>query len=275
MKVENDSVTLNFDEKNVEDVSTFKSNSKRKSAQRESRSRKLKIQSRKVQIKPRVRSRWSDDDIFKLISRVKYVPMLWNAKDKKYRNKVERQAAWKLISKVDFNGRFKVSELVAKWSNLRIQYRSYCLKRQESTSGHGANIQWKFFEPMNFVDRAEEELASGTVSNSVCDSLSFLFDSNSKTPEISELRRLSQSSSEATTSSSATSIVSEGMKYSANELEVQRQPRLNEFDVFGNYIATELRSISDPNAAQRIRFKVARCLMECIEAENDRAQRKQ
>lgn len=92
--------------------------------------------------------------------------------------------------------------------------------------------------------------------------------SSTNTPQISKRRRLSQSSSVTATSSSEAHIVAEGMKDAVNQLKEQRQKREDEFDAFGKYVATELRSLSDPNSARRVRFKVARCLMDCIEAEN-------
>lgn len=88
------------------------------------------------------------------------------------------------------------------------------------------------------------------------------------TPQISKRRRLSQSSSVTGTSTSAAFIVAEGMKDAVEQLKQQRQKREDEFDAFGKYVATELRSLGDPNAAQRVRFKVARYLMDCIEYEN-------
>lgn len=76
------------------------------------------------------------------------------------------------------------------------------------------------------------------------------------TPQIMKRRRLSQSSSVIANSSSAAHIVAEGMKDAVNQLKEQRQKREDEFDTFGKYIATELRSLSDPNAARRVRFKL-------------------
>lgn len=58
------------------------------------------------------------------------------------------------------------------------------------------------------------------------------------------------------------------MKDAVNQLKEQRQKREDEFDAFGKYVATELRSIRDPSSAQRVRFKVARYLMDCIEFEH-------
>lgn len=81
-------------------------------------------------------------------------------------------------------------------------------------------------------------------------------------------RRISQSSSVTDASSSAAAhIVAEGMKDAVDKLKDQRQKREDEFDAFGKYVATELRSLSDGSSAQRVRFKVARFLMDCIEEE--------
>lgn len=84
------------------------------------------------------------------------------------------------------------------------------------------------------------------------------------TPPTSKRRRLSQSSVSGA-SSSAAQIVAEGMKDAVNKLNEQRKKREDEFDAFGKYVATELRSLSDPYYARQVRIKLARCLMDCIE----------
>lgn len=90
--------------------------------------------------------------------------MLWNAKDENYRNKIERQSAWKRMSENIFNNKFTVNELIAKWSNMRIQYRSYLAKYQKNNE----KIKWKFYGAMDFVGQADEDQTSTTVSNLVC-----------------------------------------------------------------------------------------------------------
>lgn len=124
---------------------------------------------KKRQVKPKVCAEWTNDDIFKLISCVKSVKMLWNAKDEKYRNKIERKSAWKQISDADFDRKFSDTELMAKWTNMRIQYRSYFAKYRKTKSGQGKDesIKWKFYEAMDFVDSAEGEQTATTASNLV------------------------------------------------------------------------------------------------------------
>lgn len=131
---------------------------------------KITTQPKKRQVKRKVSSDWSDDEMFKLISCVECLPMLWNAKDEKYRNRIERQSAWKQMSEADFDNKFTVDEIMAKWSNMRIQYRSYFAKYRKNKSGQGANepVKWKFYGAMDFVGQAEEEQTSTTVSNLVC-----------------------------------------------------------------------------------------------------------
>lgn len=57
------------------------------------------------------------------------------------------------------------------------------------------------------------------------------------------------------------------MQTAVTRLQEGRKRTDDEFDAFGRYIAHELRSLNNAEAAQRIRFRVARCLMDSIEAE--------
>lgn len=96
-------------------------------------------------------------------------------------------------------------------------------------------------------------------------SLDFVVDqSKTNSPQISKCRRLSESSS-VTVTSSAAHIVAEEIKEAVNPLKGQSEEREDVFDTFGKYIATELRSLSDPSYARQVRVKLARCLMDCIE----------
>lgn len=77
--------------------------------------------------------------------------------------------------------------------------------------------------------------------------------------------RLSQSSS--TDSTTAAAIVAEGMISAVCQLKDQRKKESDEHDSFGNYVASEIRSLPNRDAACRVRFKVMRCLMDAIEEE--------
>lgn len=88
--------------------------------------------------------------------------------------------------------------------------------------------------------------------------------SKTNTSQTSKRRRMSESSS-VTVTSSAAHIIADGMKDAVNPLKEQREEREDVFDTFGKYVATELRSLADPNYARQVRVKLARCLMDCIE----------
>ncbi|XP_055524911.1 uncharacterized protein LOC129718289 isoform X3 [Wyeomyia smithii] len=229
---------------------------------------------KKRQAKPKVCSTWSDEETAKLISCVKYLPVLWNVREKKYRNKIARQNAWKKISENAFDRKFNDSELMAKWANMRIQYRSYFTKYGKTKSGHGDNnpVKWKFYETMHFIGRDEEEQTETAVSNPmIADEvpLESPFDkSTTSTPRFSKSRRSSQSSSITTTSSAPIVAKEKKDDAAAKQVTEQQQRCEDEFDVFGRYIASELRSLSDLKFARQVRLKLTRCLMDCIETEN-------
>lgn len=108
---------------------------------------------------------WTDEEVLELISCVEVRPPLWNAGDGKYKNRNERNKFWDEISEIEFESKYGSSQLQSKWSNLRIQYRSYLTKKPKSGQAANAEIQWKFFAPMSFVGRTEAEQTAPTESN--------------------------------------------------------------------------------------------------------------
>lgn len=123
---------------------------------------------KKKQEKPKVTSEWTDDEIFKLISCVENVPILWDAQDAQYRNKVKRQSAWRDMSELNFGSKFADNELLAKWTNMRIQFRSYAnSKKGKSGQGSHFEVTWKFYEAMEFVENVEQNQTATTISNLV------------------------------------------------------------------------------------------------------------
>lgn len=123
------------------------------------------IPTKKRRVKPKVVKEWDEDEIFKLIAAVEDYPCIWNAGEEMYHNKSARENAWQTIGDI-FNGKYDTSDMSAKWSNLRIQYRT-AAARAKSKSGQGVveNPKWKYFSALSFVGRAEDEQTQATVSN--------------------------------------------------------------------------------------------------------------
>lgn len=70
---------------------------------------------------------WTDSPTIQLIEYVETHPCIWNKGLKEYHNKTIRNAAWREISDM-FEEKISTHDLIAKWSNLRIQFSSYAKK---------------------------------------------------------------------------------------------------------------------------------------------------
>lgn len=118
----------------------------------------------------KVSAEWNEEKIVSLIAAVESQDCLWNAGHKDYKNRNLRSKVWDEIAENIFKNGFNADELGAKWSNLRIQFKSYHAKAKQSKSGQGANekqISWKYYSHMLFVAAAEEEQSTQSVSNLV------------------------------------------------------------------------------------------------------------
>lgn len=105
-------------------------------------------ESKKRQGKPKVEAIGLIRKFFKLIICVECLPLLWNAQDEKYKNRVARKSSWKDMSELDFEYKFTDNELQAKWTNLRIQYRSYLARSENqirSRCGRSCGLQVDIF----------------------------------------------------------------------------------------------------------------------------------
>lgn len=114
--------------------------------------------------KPKVVKEWEDTDVFKLISLVEKQKCLWDVRDGDYHTKIVRENAWQTIED-KFEGKFSTTDLNAKWTNLRIQYRGYA-GRAKTKSGQGTlkSTKWRYYGAMNFVGRAEDQQTCQTNS---------------------------------------------------------------------------------------------------------------
>lgn len=109
---------------------------------------------------------WNDSEINNLISAVETKVELWKSNHELYKNKLKKDAAWRDISENVFDSKLSSSELNTKWSNLRVQYKTYAAKYKLKPSGSGAQTinKWKFFDCMSFIDGNNESIQA-TESN--------------------------------------------------------------------------------------------------------------
>ena len=118
----------------------------------------------------KVNCEWSDESVLKLIAAVEPHEILWNPALKDYRNRGLRDTIWKSISE-DTLGEFTtMEEVVEKWGNLRIQFKSYESKKKKSKSGQGSvdiKSSWKYYQHMSFLSGAGVPLHGASLSNLV------------------------------------------------------------------------------------------------------------
>lgn len=122
--------------------------------------------------------KWTPEKEAQLISAVEAKDFLWDVGHKDHKSRILRDAAWQEISENIFNAECDGAQLSAKWSNLRIQFKSYHSKSKQSKSGQGIDehkVSWKHFSRMLFIAAAEDEQSTISESNLVSNFLFLYF----------------------------------------------------------------------------------------------------
>ncbi|XP_053698242.1 uncharacterized protein LOC128745236 [Sabethes cyaneus] len=109
----------------------------------------------------KVSGEWSRDNTSKLIRAVRSNVQLWNPAVAEYRNRSRRNDTWHQIAKSTFNGYYQASELAAKWTNLRIQFKAYHAKRGKAKLDP-AEVSWYHYQTMLFITTAEDGQKPGS-----------------------------------------------------------------------------------------------------------------
>lgn len=119
--------------------------------------------------KPKVSVDWNDENMNKLIACVEVHECLWNASNPDYKNKNIRNNLWREMAENNFDSTFGADDLLAKWTNMRIQFKSYAAKKKQTKSGQGVEnkVAWKFYNSMMFIEKAEESQTARSESNLV------------------------------------------------------------------------------------------------------------
>lgn len=136
----------------------------------ELKGKKKKTSKSRKRNRSKVSVEWTEELTTKLICAVEVQDLLWNAGHKDYKNRALRNTAWSEMSENIFDGEFDAAQLNAKWSNLRIQFKSYYAKNKQTKSGQEAGqnkVYWKYYNSMMFVMAAEEKQTAHTESNLV------------------------------------------------------------------------------------------------------------
>lgn len=209
---------------------------------------------------------WSDKKSRALISAVELNESLWNISLNDYRNRALKDSIWSGIV-TDLFPDCTSSELQAKWKNLRVQFRRSYNNYKNKKSGQAfENITpWKFYRQMMFLEKAEEEQATISESNLVLneqDSLDGMSPEKNvkRTSPEHTIGKRKRTSSEKNCDEYYKKAAFDGMQKALSKLDES-----DSFQTFGNYVASELRKISDIETANRIQRKLNRTLLDCFE----------
>lgn len=228
--------------------------------------------------KPKVTMKWTVEQIHKLIANVQDHECLWNYSLKEHKDLNQREKAWEIIG-VELGG-VCADQLKAKWTSVSTQYRNHKKKLNDEKSGQGAKqpVYWEFWSEMQFMNKHE------AISNTVTDSnLSFSVFAASQLEEIESEETVAGNLNATSTSSipqplpaTASGIAQRKRKVctptpSGNkEMLMQRAISVlekkddeDEWQIFGDYIASEMRrmSITSTDFANVTKRKIARHML--------------
>lgn len=119
--------------------------------------------------KKKIEKSWPDDAVtFKLIGAVEQHRCLYDASENEYM--LSKTDAWLEVSQaLEEHGDYSPEDCKTKWNNLRIVFKRNMntLRSEKSGSGAGdvSTVQWRFFQAMLFVEAAELQKSTASVSN--------------------------------------------------------------------------------------------------------------
>lgn len=219
-----------------------------------------KTQARK---KPKVDGNWSDDDVRSFIQAVEVRRALWDFGCDDYKNNVKRVNAWQSISE-EFQHRFTPAVLKAKWNAIKSTYSKTKAKFQSCKSGQATNEKnlphWSYWKDMLFI--YENELANNTKSESNFEKFvdDIIIEEQSQ-PIATVTSAVAKQNNKRRKVLSTTPVQSQ--QFPISEEHVSRAVDAlgkidDEWDVFGAYIASQMRKINQQN--HRLAVKLQRTI---------------
>lgn len=224
---------------------------------------------------------WDKQKTYQLIELLESSPALWNCTLQEYRDRHVKAKYMEIIAqKLEITS----AEVGRKLHNLRCQMNSELRKIKNKKSGAGADeivkSSWEFFDSLKFMTGISECVKTvGTVPNA-------LVSDNEETSEVVMYQAQGESSHDTSTASitadnsskiSKKRKVNKGNKpKSINEddeelfkeaMSVLRAPS-DEFDVFGNYVAVEIRQIRSEERRRRLKRIIQKAIIDMGEEED-------
>ncbi|KAJ8977060.1 hypothetical protein NQ317_017222 [Molorchus minor] len=175
---------------------------------------------------------WSKEDTFALINMFEGFTELWQIKSKMYRDRLKKFDATE-------------AEIQRKLHNLRTQENQEWNKMKKRKSGQGTddtyNSSWEYFESLKFL--VDQNMASGTEDNL----LTLLTTADNK--YIKKKRTCNDNAME-------------------KAMAVLNRPS-DEFDIFGEYVASELRSLQHDHNRRKLKRMIQKAILDMSEIDDN------
>lgn len=113
----------------------------------------------------KVERKWTEEEIERLISAVEERRLLWDVGAAEY--KLPKIDAWQEVA--DAVGNITMDDAKAKWSNLRITFKTNLNKYRSKKSGQGTDelvtIHWRYFDSLMFLEANDVQQSSESTSS--------------------------------------------------------------------------------------------------------------
>lgn len=108
---------------------------------------------RKRTTRATIQHKWEEEDINQLIGAVEERQPLWNPAQKEHSNRNTVKMLWNEVYEDVFKQKFDAGEIICKWNNLRVQWRTYDAKYKGTKSGqaYAPKQKWQFFDSLQFL----------------------------------------------------------------------------------------------------------------------------
>lgn len=225
--------------------------------------------------KPKVEGDWTETDVRSLIQAIKLRGCIWDSACVDHNNGIKRSSAWQSISD-EFNNRFTPSMLKAKWNVIKTTYSKNKSKffswKSAQVTNENKLPSWIYWKDMLFIYEHDMGNGSKSVSNSSFDVDNIIEDESSlqsiplsrsptavvavtETTDVKQNNKKRKILPTTPAQSQQYSFDSEGNLSRA--VDVSNIDN-DEWDIFGIYMATQMRKINDQN--RRIATQVQRTI---------------
>ncbi|XP_049772623.1 uncharacterized protein LOC126159853 [Schistocerca cancellata] len=196
---------------------------------------------------------WTKQDTENFIEAVESYPEIWDVHNRDFKDRMKKMCALNEISSIFDTS---VKEVQRKWHNLKTQFSQEVRKLQKIKSGSPGIVsdsRWPYFSAMKFL-----ESSVATTSNRIS-SLSTKEEeivTGDDVPVANEGKKLKRKE----TKGSGNGLIEKAEKILGQEIDA--------FQTFGDYVASELRSLKNEKNVNKLKIMILKNIIEISEIDS-------